>query len=448
MRLDTDGIMSSGERGETLPLSRAGDTGAFSVSKPPPLLEAVASELSKCNRCGFCQARCPVYRTTGLEASVARGHIARVRAVLEGELPWDDVLRRDVFACLMCRACTAECPPGISTDKIIAAARATLARQRQSAVQRLIFRHLLPHPTRLRLAARVLSLLKRARVTKAARLLKLVPWVDRGLAEAEAMVPAPSRDLRHLLARRRPAPALSRQVVYFVGCGIDYAEPEIGEATVEVLEAAGYRVTVARNVCCGLPAYAYGDLQAARELARRNLSLLSGLSGEAVVTDCASCSSFLRQYPELLAGDAEAARRVAELASRVREFSEFLSSLSLPPLKELHRRATYHDPCHLSRYERVTEQPRALLRQVPGLEFRPLPEADWCCGGAGSYALAHYHVSMAILQRKMENVRATGADLLVTTCPACVMQLRHGVGRFGPDVEVLHLSQVLRRALG
>ncbi len=413
----------------------------------PPLVEAVADELYKCNRCGFCQTRCPIYRTTGLEASVARGHFARLQAVLEGELPFDDSLRPAAFACLMCRACTAECPPGIQTDRIIAAARASFVGRRQSRVQRFIFRRLLPNPALMRTLVRALAILKRTRLTAFARLLRLAPGVDPGLAEAPAMMPAPGAFLRDRLSRRQPLPTTGRKVIYFLGCGIDYTLPEVGAASVEVLEALGNEVMVAPNVCCGLPPYSYGDLEAARALARKNVAALAALEGEAIITDCGSCASFLRDYASLFA-PADPARAKAEyVAGRVREFSEFAAAAPAQAFGPVQAVVTYHDPCHLSRYHKVTAEPRDLLRRIPELEYREMPEADWCCGGAGSYALSHYELSMAVLQRKMENIGATGASIVATSCPACITQLRYGARRFGPRVEVMHLSQLLRQSL-
>jgi len=417
------------------------------VADSPPLVRAVADELYKCNRCGFCQTRCPIYRTTGLEASVARGHFARLQAVLEGELPFDDSLRPAAFACLMCRACTAECPPGIQTDRIIAAARASFVGRRQSRVQRFIFRRLLPNPALMRTLVRVLGALKRTRLTAFAKLLRLAPGVDPGLAEAPAMMPAPGAFLRDRLATRQPAPATDRKVIYFLGCGIDYTLPEVGEASFEVLEALGNEVIVAPNVCCGLPPYSYGDLEAARDLARKNVAALSALEGEAIVTDCGSCASFLRDYASLFESADPVGSQAESVAGRVREFSEFVAAAPAEAFGPVQAVVTYHDPCHLSRYLKVTTEPRDLLRRIPGLEYRELPEADWCCGGAGSYALSHYHLSMAVLKRKMENIRATGAKIVATSCPACITQLRYGAGRFGPRVEVVHLSQLLRQSL-
>jgi glycolate oxidase iron-sulfur subunit len=417
------------------------------LGKASPLVEDIADELDKCNRCGFCQTRCPVYRMTGRESSVARGHLARLRATVSGELPLDEEIREPLFECLMCRACTAECPPAIQTDRAVVAARASYSAERQSLLQRLIFRTVLAHPRLLRMGARVLGWLKRTRLTVFSKLLRLLPWLDRGYSEAPAWMPAPKTFLRERLARRARSQTGERRVAYFVGCAIDYAFPDAGESTVEVLEAAGCEVEVADNVCCGLPPYSYGDLESARVLAQKNILALAAAEGEAIITDCASCASFLKDYPELWEEGDPARAAAEEVAGRVKELSEFLAGMDPTALEPVEAVVTFHDPCHLGRYQGIVEEPRELIRRVPGVDFRELPEADWCCGGAGSYSMSHHDLAMQILERKMRNIAATGAQIVVTPCPACIMQLRYGAEKFGVDVEVIHLAELLRRAL-
>jgi len=385
---------------------------------------------------------------TGLEASVARGHLARVRAVLEDELPLDDGIRESLFSCLMCRACTAECPPAIETDRIVFAARASYLARRQPLLQRFVFRRMLGSPRLLRGAARAMGWLKKARLTALARPLRLLPWFDRGYSEAAAMLPAETRFLRERIARRPAGRGGGLRVGYFLGCAVDCALPDAGAATLDLLEALDCQVAVAQNVCCGLPPYSYGDLEAARRLARKNLDRLAELGAEVIVSECASCSSFLKHYPELFEEGEPERARAEELAARVKDLSEFLAGARLPGgLREAPAVVTYHDPCHLSRHQGIVKEPRELLRLLPGVEYRELPEADWCCGSAGSYALSHHELAMQILARKMENVRSTGAEIVVTACPACIMQLRYGARKFAVPVEVMHLSELVRRAL-
>jgi len=226
--------------------------------------------------------------------------------------------------------------------------------------------------------------------------------------------------------------------------------PEVCAATVLVLAQLGYAVQVLPNVCCGLPPYSYGDLEAARVLARRNVDIFQKASVDTIVSDCGSCSSHLKEYAHLLADDPTYAAAARAFSAKVQDINEFLAA-NLPSLNGLcpiEAVVTYHDPCHLSRYQRITAQPRALLQQIPGLKYRELPEADWCCGAAGTYNVAHYDQSMAVLRRKMGNVVETGATVLATSCPACMLQLRHGVRLQGLKVQVRHVTQLLAEALG
>jgi glycolate oxidase iron-sulfur subunit len=240
---------------------------------------------------------------------------------------------------------------------------------------------------------------------------------------------------------------VEHKVAYFNSCGFNFALPHVAEATVRVLVRANCAVEVRKNNCCGLPPWSYGDIEAARDLARANLRAFDGADAEAIITDCGSCSSFLKDYASLLADDPEYKERAAAFSAKVKDVSEYLTSIGTQvPRGEVNAVVTYHDPCHLSRPGKINAQPRGLIRGVKGVTFKELPEADWCCGGAGTYNIAHYDQSMQVLDRKMGNVEKTGASVLVTSCPACILQLSHGVRRKGLKVEVLHVSQLLERA--
>jgi glycolate oxidase iron-sulfur subunit len=238
-------------------------------------------------------------------------------------------------------------------------------------------------------------------------------------------------------------------VAYFLSCGFDLLLPQVGLATLQVLVSGGYAVEVRRNYCCGLPPFSHGDLATARRLARGNLRLLGTLDVEAVLTDCASCSSFLKSYPRLLGQDHVFGPRASELAGKVQDLSEFLARQApWHGLGKLPLRVTYHDPCHASRYQGLREEPRRLLRSIPGLELVEMEEADWCCGGAGTFSITHPQLSRRILDRKMENVARTEAQTLATLCPSCIIQLSHGARRRELPVRVLHVSQLLAEAQG
>jgi len=197
-----------------------------------------------------------------------------------------------------------------------------------------------------------------------------------------------------------------------------------------------------------LPAYGHGDLEGARIMARKNLRVFQDLDIEAVVTECASCSSFLKKYPVLLAREPGSAEQAQKFSSRVRDISEFLATQTLSfPQNHQTLKVTFHDPCHLNRFQQIKSQPRDLLKKVPGLQFVEMPEADWCCGGGAGLNLANYDLSMKILQRKMDNLRRSKAQVLVTSCPGCYLQLRHGASRNSMAVEVHYLTEVLARGV-
>jgi glycolate oxidase iron-sulfur subunit len=404
-------------------------------------------EIAHCNHCGFCQTACPIFRSTGYEGGVARGRLALLRAVIEGRLPWSPELEEPLYSCLLCGACTSNCFPAIPTADLVTTARSEyLEKVGRKSIHRLLFDKLLPYPRRLHLAARAAALGKNSGMSELARALGLLRIFGRDLSRAEAMVDRlPAQPFR---ARFKPGvfdgQGRSRRVAYFVGCGVDVVSHTAGEATLTLLRRFSRSVQVLNNNCCGLPAWSYGDLASARKLAEKNLPLLEAESVDAIVTDCSSCTGFIKKYPRLFPEGDPLHGAAQAVAVKARDVSEWLAAEVAPVSKELQgKRVTFHDPCHASRGQGLVKQPRELLRRMPGADFVELPEADWCCGGAGSYALSHYDLAMQVLDRKMENLKKTAAEVLVTTCPACILQLSYGVRRHGLKVQVKHLTEVV-----
>ena len=411
-----------------------------------PLLQAVEEQLGRCNRCGFCQAACPIYHITGHEAATARGHNELVRRVLDGDLELSGDMEPAFAQCLLCRACTAHCFPALPTDKVVTAARAAFNRQRAGAgVEQRIMRAALGDRRRLERLVRLAYFGKRSGSLRAISLLRWLPWLPRGLAQVNAIIPAPPRSFlrERVEGLALPAEGPRGRLTYFVGCGMNFGFPDAAEDSLRLLASCGYGIRVAENVCCGLPAYTHGHLELARDLARENLRLLAGAG--VIVSDCASCSSFLKHYAELLVGEPEA-DEAAALARRARDLCEVIEPEMLAGARGAGS-ITFHQPCHLGRYQGLADRPAELLRAIEGLEFRPLSEADWCCGASGTYVITQYEMSMRVLERKMANVAATGAETLATSCPACLAQLAYGARRERIAAPVRHLSQILRETL-
>jgi glycolate oxidase iron-sulfur subunit len=418
-----------------------------------PGLEALHETIAKCNRCGFCQAGCPVFRVTGEEHSLSRGRMAIARGLMLGALDLTSEVVQALEDCLLCRGCTAHCFPALKTDEVVTAIRhAYLTRQGQPMWQRLLFRSVLADSKRLEWAGRLAVWAKRTGLAAVAEKSGALKLADARLEGLNDIVPTlPERIFRRGERTLGCEPARAKaRIGYFVSCGLSFQFPEVVEATLRVLGHAGCAITVLDNTCCGRPAQAYGDLEAAREIARRNVERLApALGWDAIVSDCGSCSAHLKDYGSLLEDDVAYAERAGEVARKVRSFSEFLVTLGESGrMAEVKATVTYHDPCHLSnRFSKVTAQPRALLKGIPGLTYTELPEADWCCGAAGSYTFLHHHEAAGVLDRKMGNVERTGAAILATECPACMMHLSYGARRRNLPVTVRHVSQLLDQAL-
>jgi glycolate oxidase iron-sulfur subunit len=403
-------------------------------------------EISQCNKCGFCQVACPIFRSTGHESGVARGRLALLRALIEGRLDWNKELEEPLFDCLGCGACTANCFPAVPTSDLVIKARSEyLEKVERKPIHQLLFDYLLPYPRRLHLAARAVALGKNTGVSRMARALGLLRVFGRDFSRAEEII----KKLPPLPFRDRIKPGLyegigeSLRIGYFVGCGVDVIQQEAGEATLQLLKKVAKTVTLLNNCCCGLPAHSYGDIDAARKLAGKNLDILSSDEFDVIVTDCSSCASFLKKYPDIFADDAQH-EKAKKIASRFRDMVELIfSNENVAEIEHDPVVVTYHDPCHASRGQKITQEPREIIKKIPGVEYRELPEADWCCGGAGSYALSHYDLSQRVLDRKMENLKKTDADWLVTSCPACMIQLSYGIRRHNLKTKVCHISQVV-----
>ncbi len=415
----------------------------------PTVAEELEKTLQLCNKCGLCLAGCPIYKVTGIEWTSARGRVALLRsALLDERLKLTD-LKDPIFNCLTCNGCTEHCPPGVQTGDIIFRARQELLKQKgDSWIQRLLFQKMLPNPERLYKASRLLRLADVTGLHTLARKTGLTRLAgDAG--KAEAMVPrVPAGE--GLEAIKRMVKKIDKpkyHAAYFVGCYAPNFAPETAAATIRVLNKNRVEVSVPDFACCGLPAAGYGDMESARDLARKNIAIASKLKADAIVTPCASCSSFLKDYIKLLADDAEWAEKAKGFTGKVKDISEFLVDIGLnTEMGELKRKVTFHDPCHLAHYQKIKDQPRTILKSIPGIEFVEMNEADMCCGAAGSYAFKNYDLSQKVLERKMGNVAKTGADTLVSSCPACIMQLACGAGQQKLPISVLEIVDLLDEA--
>ncbi len=334
--------------------------------------------------------------------------------------------------CLLCQACTKECPSAIPVHKIVTATRSLLAGAVPSPLQRVVFEKIWTRPSLLTLSAGLI------RGCQNLGLLDL--GISSGLLPRGFSLPGrlPSRPARALLPEVTPAAGkASMRVGYFLGCSTNFLFPEIARSTVAVLSRLGCEVVIPAELkCCGLPQAESGYERAAGPLARANLEAFRRLGVDTVITDCASCSAALKENEEF-------GIKVPDLSGLLVD----LINVKRPGLKKINKAVTYHDPCHLARVQGITGEPRELLRLACS-EFREMPGAGDCCGGGGSFALQHYDLSMGILSGKTASIKKTGAETVATFCPACIMQLRHGLSKDGGGVNVTHPVQLLAESMG
>jgi glycolate dehydrogenase iron-sulfur subunit len=411
-------------------------------------------DVLQCMRCGFCLPTCPTFALTGRERSSPRGRVALARAVAERQLEFTEAVKQEAFFCLDCRACTTACPSGVRAGEVMEICRSQSHQQFPlkhvgKSFREFILQRMLPSPDLLEksmLPARLYQRLGIQWLVRHSRALKLGPaWMEK----AEGMLPKLEAPLRPQLPELTPARGEKRgRVGFFLGCIMTLMYPGVSRQTVRVLAHQGFDViTPQATKCCGAPHLNEGDRQTARELALFNLELFMQQDVDYIVTDCAGCGATLKEYEELLEEAADHAR-LAAFRAKIRDISEFLAEVGLrtEELLPVNQTVTYHEPCHLCHAQGISRQPRELLGQIPGVELREMNEASWCCGSAATWGLKFSKESQQVLDRKLDNVRQTGADILVTANPGCQLQLAWGVREGGLKQEVLHLMELLGQA--
>ena len=411
-------------------------------------------DLDHCVHCGLCLNACPTYRELGLEMDSPRGRVYQMVKVAEGELEIGPSYVKHLGLCLACRACESACPSGVHYGRLIEAARAEIeVKIRRPLPVRLarwfFFRKLLSSRSLLRAAAAGLWLYQKTglqRLVRGTRLLKPLGSLDR-LERLAPRAELPSF-FRHY-GKVFPAEGERRhRVALLGGCIANVTFARLNEATVRVLTKNGCEVHVPeRQTCCGALHAHSGLAEDARRLARRNIDVFLEGGYDAVITNAAGCGSTLKEYDHLLDADGSYAARARRFSELVKDVNEFLAEIGLQaepgPVRAA---ATYQDSCHLAHGQRIRNAPRKLLRAIPGLEFRELPASDTCCGSAGIYNVVHNEMAMALLEKKMDQINRTGADLIVTANPGCLLQLRAGVELYGKGQRVAHVVEVLDEA--
>jgi glycolate oxidase iron-sulfur subunit len=407
-------------------------------------IEAYRKQLRECVKCGTCRAHCPVFNQVQSEAVVARGKITLAQALLDGEVDLDRRLISDISQCLACGRCVKDCPNQVPTDEIILALRRRISREKgltlfgrgvSTVLQRPWLMNLL---TRL---GRIFSRLVFRRIpgNSGLRLRFPSPYISRDRTIPE-IAPRSFRQSHPEFIAGNPAKPL---VTFFTGCMINYVLPEIGESVLTALQNLGMNILIpADQGCCGLPALCAGDGQGAARLADRNLAALTAHKADAIITACASCHSGLTKHFRGLGPEH------AGLADKVVDIHEFLvaqdfdGKLARLPRKADPQPVAYHVPCHL-RQAGLKEAPIKLLSALPSARMVDMKNADACCGLGGTFSVYHYDISKKLGALKAEGIRDSGAEIVATACPGCIMQLQDTLNHAGMSQQVCHVLELV-----
>jgi len=411
-------------------------------------------ELVHCMRCGFCLPTCPTFSLTKMEISSPRGRLALMRAVSEQQAEVSIEFAEAMNFCLGCLACQTACPAGVPFGHLIEKARQQVENKQKTKrphllniLRNLLVKKVLYGPHGLNPFMPFLRLYQALHIDKL-NLSRLIPGPMGGWERMLPKVPLKSThsSLGDFVAA---IPPVRGRVGLLTGCIENNLLSGMGIATANVLSKNGFEVVIPKNqVCCGaLPAH-IGDLEIAREQARRNIEVFEAAGVEIVISDAAGCSAQLKEYGHLLSEDPEYFERAIRFSKNAQDITEFLSE-HFPlrkGMRSLNLRVTYDDPCHLIHGQGVYLQPRELLISIPGIELIELPESSWCCGSAGTYNLTHTQTANDLLKRKMDHLRKLDVDVLATANTGCYIQLAYGVSEQNLHIEVCHIVELISRA--
>ena len=402
----------------------------------PKISPEIGLEIEKCSKCGKCQSVCPVYIETLDEKKVARGRIALVEALLNDELRYTAIVKEAIQSCLKCLRCVDICINNVQFDKVITAIREQMPRKYGlSILNKIIFRYILPNRRLTNLLYRF-GYYSQFFLPGRKGVLRHLPLIWSGRRSI------PKLDRKSVLqkygADKKPAKN-EKAVYFFTGCMFNYVETRVADSIIRILNHFGYKVIVPKKqVCCGTPVLSVGDTAAAKSLAKRNIKAFKG--DIPIITACASCGETLKHNYEYLIGE-----EARHLSPRVFDFTEFIDKFIEFNPAILKKTVIYHDPCHLRFGQGIYKAPRRLLKKSSN--YVEAEGADYCCGMAGLFSVHHYPLAKKIARRKTDAMKKQKADLLVTECPGCIVQLRDRFADDGVNIEVKHIANLIEEAL-
>ncbi len=413
-------------------------------------LKKVEKYADQCMKCGFCAFYCPVYQVEKTETSVARGKNYLAKMAIKGEQEFTPELGEIIGKCLLCKRCVANCPAGTEIDRVVIATRAQMVHAKGlDRTKNFVYRKVMANKKTMNRYARLFQKFQWM-MPKTEGNVRHLPDFIKGMGKRNFPELAKTFLSEQVLPVYKPANSATpkMKVGYFYGCATDVVFPDVGLKFIDFLTKQGVEVVVPKQNCCGVAVYAAGDLETARILAEKNVKAFADV--DYIVTACGTCSSTLKDYQKYLPDNEEQKARFEAFEKKIKDSTEFVVDVlkvnpaELKLKKEFEgKTATWHDPCHLVRYQNIKAQPRSILKGLKGLKYVEMPNADMCCGMGGTFSVYHYDISKKIADNKMEGIKATKADIVVTACPGCMINLTDNTARHKMPQKVYHWLELV-----
>lgn len=413
----------------------------------------ITEGLNSCVKCGICRSVCPVFKEEKAEPYVARGHITLLSELIKGNIDFEEHESKDyLYKCLLCTSCVEACPNNSPTDLIVEIARSRVVEKQGLPLYKKIMAKVMKNRALMdftfKSANNFSSVLfkKEDKASRKGSTLRIAnPIMDKTTL-------LPTLGKKTFLDKYKDKDKTKAQVAIFPGCGVNYAYTEIGDAFVAILNKLNIDFSVPRKqLCCGAPVYASGNLKDARILAQKNITLFEKLDVEYIIVMEPTCASFMvHEYQRLFVylEDREWEARAINAALKIVDPVKFLydNTEIANKLKKLDIKTTYHDPCHLKRTQHIYKEPRFFLDKISN--FVDMKDADRCCGNGGTFSIDFPELSQKIASRKVGNIVDSGAKYLVTGCSGCIMQLSGALHKSGNDnIKTVHTIELINKAL-
>ncbi|MFT5727217.1 MAG: glycolate oxidase iron-sulfur subunit [Desulforhopalus sp.] len=414
------------------------------------LLEA-ATEFQKCMQCGKCRSVCPVFKEMGNELYVARGKNKLAEKIVSGELQITEKVKHAINECLNCKTCSANCPAGVSPEHVVLRLRWYITTQEGLGFfKALIFRQLVWRKWPLTIGAAAIGVAQRALFgigpkNPVRHLFPLFGFSKRQNFPQMALRSTQSQYPEVIPAKNGPA---KKRIGYFTGCAGNLIYTNVAKSVIDILTGYGYEVVIPKKQKCnGTPVLANGDYDGAKMLMEHNFNLFQQYDLDAIVVACSSCGMSLKKEIKVFIEDSP---ELKEFTEKIYDIHEFIAdNIDIKPeeLGTLPYKVSYHDPCHMVRGQGIAEQPRNLLKKIPGVEFHEMKDADVCCGSAGSYCITHYDTAIKINNHKVKNIQAANVDYVATGCPTCVMHIQDNLIQHESPEKVKFVVEMLADSL-